>query len=349
MSNSKMLVSVLFFMLSALSVSAKIWRVNNNVGVIADFTSLSAAVNSVSVNPNDTLHIEASPNDYGSAVIAKTLVVIGVGFNLDPGAGGNAGLQTGINNSSVSTVTINNGANGSKFFGITFTTTTNIGVSALPLNLLFEKCVFRGLTFAAGAHDGVVIRKCFTLNSPASINGGTLSNVLIENCIFNDNPGYGLNYSNFSGTGCTVRNNVIRSVSPINITNAYLANNIIISPNNMLLTNCNVKNNLFTNASQTLPGGAVNNQIGGAVTEANLFTLTGSFDARYQLKAGSPALGAGVTIAGQTPDCGAFGGNDPYRLSGIPPIPSIYLMTVPASIPSGSPTMNITFSSRNNN
>ncbi|WP_315820967.1 hypothetical protein [Paraflavitalea speifideaquila] len=50
-----------------------------------------------------------------------------------------------------------------------------------------------------------------------------------------------------------------------------------------------------------------------------------------------------------TPDCGAFGGNDPYKLSGIPAIPSIYLLTVPASIPSGSSSMNVTFSTRNNN
>ncbi len=41
-----------------------------------------------------------------------------------------------------------------------------------------------------------------------------------------------------------------------------------------------------------------------------------STDGQFQLKAGSPALGAGETVSGITPDCGPFGTSDPYRLSG---------------------------------
>jgi len=78
--------------------------------------------------------------------------------------------------------------------------------------------------------------------------------------------------------------------------------------------------------------------------------LTGSFDTRLKLKAGSPASGTGLSVGTViNPDCGAFGGTDPYIPSGIPAIPTIYTFTAPTSIPSGSPTMNITFSTRNNN
>ena len=45
-----------------------------------------------------------------------------------------------------------------------------------------------------------------------------------------------------------------------------------------------------------------------------------SADGRYQLKALSPAIGAGSN--GE--DCGMFGGTDPYVLSGMPPVPAIY-------------------------
>lgn len=68
------------------------------------------------------------------------------------------------------------------------------------------------------------------------------------------------------------------------------------------------------------------------------------------LKAGSPALAAGLTVGTVvTPDCGAFGATDPYKLSGIPNIPSIYTLTVPVSIPAGTNSMNVTISTRNNN
>ncbi|HUR10478.1 MAG TPA: hypothetical protein VM012_03875, partial [Flavitalea sp.] len=45
---------------------AKIWRLNNNAGVAADFTTLQSAHNSASVGNGDTLHLEGSPTSYGS-------------------------------------------------------------------------------------------------------------------------------------------------------------------------------------------------------------------------------------------------------------------------------------------
>ena len=51
-----------------------------------------------------------------------------------------------------------------------------------------------------------------------------------------------------------------------------------------------------------------------------------------ELKAGSPAIGGGVSGA----DCGAFGGPAPYVLSGVPNLPHIYEADVPASATSDS-------------
>jgi hypothetical protein len=50
-----------------------------------------------------------------------------------------------------------------------------------------------------------------------------------------------------------------------------------------------------------------------------------STDGQWQLKANSPALGAGENGV----DCGMFGGSTPYILSGMPNIPAIYYLNTP--------------------
>jgi hypothetical protein len=67
-------------------------------------------------------------------------------------------------------------------------------------------------------------------------------------------------------------------------------------------------------------------------------------DARYQLAPNSPARGAGENGT----DCGAFGGDDPYVLSGIPDIPSIYQLTVPSQVPQNG-TLNVQIKAKTNN
>jgi hypothetical protein len=67
-------------------------------------------------------------------------------------------------------------------------------------------------------------------------------------------------------------------------------------------------------------------------------------DARAQLAAGSPARGAGV---GGT-DAGAFGGDMPYVLSGIPEIPHVYQLDVQPSTTSGS-TLQVQIKAKTNN
>lgn len=69
-----------------------------------------------------------------------------------------------------------------------------------------------------------------------------------------------------------------------------------------------------------------------------------SHDGQYQLKTGCPAVNAGV-INGTPVDCGAFGGAAPYILSGMPGIPSIYSLTVPAKVNIGTSTISISLSS----
>ena len=62
------------------------------------------------------------------------------------------------------------------------------------------------------------------------------------------------------------------------------------------------------------------------ISEEALFlgALSNSTDGKWQLKEGSPALSAGEGGV----DCGAYGGPQPYQLSGLPAGPVIYELNV---------------------
>ncbi|TAD82826.1 MAG: hypothetical protein EAY75_15800 [Bacteroidetes bacterium] len=142
-----------------------------------------------------------------------------------------------------------------------------------------------------------------------------------------------------------VRNNFFSG--GITIHNTYFANNIAINIGtaSFTATSSLIRNNISQGAN-VFPAGNGNQ---GNFTIAQIMLNTGSTDGRFRLAAGSPAIGAGESVGGITPDCGPFGTADPYRLSGIPAIPTIYSLTVPGSVPAASTSMNITLSTRSNN
>ena len=331
---------------------AKIWRINNNAGINADFTTVTAAINSTSVVSGDTLHIEASATTYpvSGTVIPKSLTYIGVGYFLDPAntsEPANTGLQVTHESSILQFLRLGSEASGSKFIGISFSGALYMNGAS---NVTIDRCFFySGLHFENGTNDNVALRKSFIINSSqvSTAAAATVTNFVCENNIF-FNSAY-INMPHLSGSGNIFRNNTMSGFNGMTLVNTYIANNIFGITPQCNFTNCTIKNNLFQIA-QTLPGTATNNQVSVNMNNVVVGGTTGSLDSRMQLKAGSPAIAAGVTVGSVvTPDCGAFGATDPYKLSGIPNIPSIYTMNVPLSIPSGSATMNVSFSTRNNN
>ena len=331
---------------------AKVWRVNNNAGIIADFTTVGAAIASASVVSGDTLHIEASPNSYpvsGSA-ITKSLTYIGAGYFLDPndpGAPANTGLQVATEHSNLQFLRLGAGADGSKFIGLIFSGSLYMSGAN---NVSIERClIISGIYFESGTNNNFSFRKSFMANSnqinmsgSAVISGFVCENNLFYNSAF-------VNLPNLTGSANIFRNNTIGGFNGMTLTNTYVANNIFGITPQCNFVNCTIKNNLFQ-INQTLPPTATDNQLNVNMATVTIGGTTGSLDSRWQLKPGSPAIGAGLTVGTVvSPDCGAFGATDPYKLSGIPNIPTIYTMNVPVSIPSGSATMNVTFSTRNNN
>lgn len=344
-------------------MQAKIWRVNNNPGVNADFANFVTAVNDASVMAGDTLHLEPSPTAYASHTsFNKRLVVLGVGYFLDPAVTAepaNPGLQATIHSSRISgTFGIFAGASGSVFSGLRFDA-FNFGVATIS-EIRFERCHFGGtMTLPNGSYSNISIRQCYFGGTGASINAttaNTLSDFVCENSIFNSVNAQ-VTLTGLTGSGNIFRNNSFFSANRLPlISNCYVANTIFHRRDtpgaDAAFVNCTVKNNLFSN-NQSLPETASNNEIN--VNMSNVFVGgTGSLDGRFALKTDNPetnpAIGGGLTVGGVvSPDCGAFGGPVPYRLSGIPAIPSIYSVNVPISVPAGSTMLNGTFSTRNNN
>lgn len=332
-----------------LNANATVHRVNNNVGASAAFSNFNAAVASASVLPGDTLYLEPSATAYTPVQLNKRLVVIGPGYFLDPANTsfpGNAGLQANTNGARFgSALAFDTLATGSRFLGIEIPT---LWLDPRADNITFERCFISSAiswnTNATAGQQAVGIRfnKCFIAGG-FSFSSFNFVDLEITNCIYNTT----FNTSSANVLSALIRNNLF--TGGVTVQNAYFANNIIINvgAGSFNATNCVVRNNISQFANLFPAGNGNQSAPGSDVTR--IILNTGTADGRYRLSPTSVAIAAGETVGGITPDVGPFGTADPYRLSGIPPIPTIYSLTTPATVPAAATTMNITLSTRSNN
>lgn len=323
------------FICSIGTAHAKVWRVNNNAAVSANFTTLTAAVANAAVLNGDTLYVEGSATNYDGVTLTKRLVIIGTGYLLS-GTGSNTGLQFNPNPSVLGNVTLDSLASGSTFEGLSISAYMNSNVD----NITFARCSLNLQQFNfipnSFAISNLVVKQC---KGYIGLNSYKLENPQVINSIFVSSQAQLGNVIN----GLFRNNTLIAGGATLN--NCYVSNNVF-SFVSLTFSNCLVKYNVSN--QNNLPDPVLNNNK--VNQNAALFFVGGaSADAQYQLVATSPALTAGEPINGVTPDAGAFGTADPYRLSGIPPIPTIYSLTVPASVPATATSMTITFSTRSNN
>jgi hypothetical protein len=346
------LLTVITALLLSQQTQAKVWRINNTAGVVADFTSGTAALASASVLNDDTLHFEGSATAYGGFTLNKRVVIIGTGYFIN-GANSNTGLQTNVNSANFSggVIVFDTTASGSTIMGLDnffFGIGPNIGSAAD--NITLTRCNISGIGQYYGSTantkmTGWKINKCYISSISFSGVNDVIQNWEVTNNIFTSS----ITMSSINNLNNLIRNNIFRS--SVDIFSAYFSNNIIINTT-FVATNVTVKNNICIGAAPAnfAPFVGLNGNIANQTDLATFQGLTGnSFDGQWRLKAGSAALNAGETISTITPDCGAFGTADPYVLSGIPAIPTIYLLTVPASVASNATTMPITISTKSNN
>ena len=328
-----------FLLLAMFTVNvsfAKIWRVNNT-GVPADFTNAQAANDAAGVLSGDTIHIEPSGTSYGDLALTKRLVIIGNGYFLGSAASNsNPDLQANTAISYIGNLYVYAGGSNSVIMGMTFNY-AYIGYSTYVNNLLFRRNrVLARVYFYNGGSTNVQVMQCYIEGDVVQTTSHT--NVLLANNII-------VQGVSFDGDdNGTFQNNVLHATGAgygSSFTGFTLRSNIMLA-GTISLTTCLVEFNL---GNSTQFGTATGNQQN--IDMSTVFTGypaigINSYDGRYVLKTGSPAIAAGYGSV----DCGAYGNTPAYVKSGIPDVPSIYKLSVPPIVTNN--TLSVIVSTRIN-
>jgi hypothetical protein len=313
--------TIILLSLCWLSLNATSWRVNNNPSIDADYSTFEAAVAGASAG--DTLYIEGSNLTYGDGILIKELVLIGPGYFLTE----NDSTQVSNLEANFTSFTIDSTASGSHVYGCEFYDNVEINGS----NVVFA----RNFVYGNSIH-GTGIK--------LAVENDIINCTIIQNFINKISDSY--NSYNPTSYNTLIANNIIGGL----ITLKHAATSIII--NNVIRTGTEVYNSIIKNNIHYYTGhgfyinegnifeynlSAMDTEIPGTGNQHNVDmnlvfvdfdgTLGYSSDGKWQLKEGSPAIGAGENGI----DCGAFGGPSPYILSGLPPVPHIYEAIVPVS------------------
>ncbi len=334
----KLILPLIILLGIIFSVNAKSWRVNNTLGVDADFSTFAAAQDSASAG--DTLYIEGSATSYGSVSITKQLVLIGPGYFLTENDTAQASTLTAI----LGNTWIRNSADGCVVSGFHFTGYLLNQASNVVITRNYVTETSHGISVAHDANDvhDVVVSQNFCTRI---MKNRSARDILIFNNIVSTTIIMGTGSDNFTGV---IKNNVVAYY--IEAVNADVTNNIIYYESNpgnsnyigyKILSGSTYKYNLF--AGTPVPSGVGNVA---NVDMSSVFTdfENMSVDNDFTLKEDSPAKSAGQNGT----DCGAFGGDQPYVLSGIPGVPHIYEAIIPTSASSDS-GLNVYLKIKTNN
>jgi len=342
----------LIALLLPLSVSAKIWIVDSNPGSASkDFVNLQAAHDGASAG--DTLYLIGSGVSYitSKVTINKRLIIIGPGYFLEnPNTQVSllsATLDKSTNNPCEEGLIFAAGSEGSVIMGVTIIGRIIISTS----NILIKRNTFQWRLCGDNLLSYIRVQGSFVsivqnyMQPPESSLGSSIlvapgfSNISIRNnhlsTFSSTNP-----YSVISsGSGLEISNNVIQRT--LNVSNALIQNNLFYSAVNPILAPGSIiRNNIAINNT---PFAATNGNLIN-VPLASIIVGTGTTDGQWKLKEGSPALGTGFEGA----DMGMFGGAEPYILSGIPPIPTIYQLNAP-TVGEKNTGLPITIKAKSNN
>ena len=371
-----LLLTVAFIFTTA---NAKIRRVGFFGSPVSGTDYITFATAYTAATSGDTILM--FPGTTLTAIISKKLIIIGPGNWLDPNsspAKGNANLQAFAGIATLSSLTFDPGSDGSLLTGFyggnAYIRDSNITIarnSEIGVNITYNPTPGTVTNLQVIQNYRVSIQQYY--NNGSSATNMNISNNLINYFYTPIGNTYSGNISNnvWAYDVTLATNNVNGGSATLTGTNsielgsgAYLLqNNIFLSYTNVVaasnynyFTFTNGGNSIFNynlalQSSTPINWGAGTGNITTAITNvANIFAAfptigTTSADARYQLKAGSPALTAG---AGGTA-IGMFAGVTPYKLSTIPTIPTIYALSSPqGNNPAGS-TIQINVSTRGNN
>lgn len=328
------------------AAQAKTWRINNDPEAKADFLSIDDAMASLEVYAGDVLYLDPGCR-LPSQTISKGVTIIGTGYNL---AESEEAMVAGIK--------IN--ADNIKLTGVNVS--GSIGWSKACNNIAIERCKAQGVSinsysncdgvkiigcyitgYISGGSSPIILRNSIILGQVRSIDNGIISNNTIIYNSHTDTSSY--YHPLYDIKNSTITNNIIINTT----THTTTADNVVTHWSYMTIYNTAVtdynsitNNVLSTDAEHAWADFPTNKFIAAKVED--IFVNEGNQEEKYQLKAGSAAIGYGTNGV----DCGAFGGLYPYVLCGRPRfVPYIYDAQIPNTPTDGK--LNITLKIKSQN
>ncbi|MEM9829612.1 MAG: hypothetical protein AAF944_03190 [Bacteroidota bacterium] len=305
-------------MLGAITTRAEKFTVDNTIDESDPeqklYKTLQEAYNRA--DDNDTIYVEGSATAYRSLTLTKPLTIIGPGYFLEE----NLGAEAETLNAAVSSFSFSGGSEGSKIEGLSFYL-PNISISIATDDIEISQCLIQVSVRIArnsirdlNLNRNFISSRSFILFSYPNISGPPINLYFANNIV--GNP-----FEIPNGTTGGIINNIFL-LERFNLgasSSLEIHNNILLSTTGTeivvpLVNGTNVSHNIA--ALQTF-GTANGNQIN--VLASQIFVEEGTTDGQYQIKADGLAAGTGRDGV----DIGAFGGPEPYRLSGVPSIPRI--------------------------
>lgn len=346
--------------ISAISVEAKIWRVNNgsnyngttlwgsNFGgnpAYPVFKQVDQAIAWSSVVDSDTIHVESSQFIYDAATITKKVVLIGPGFFLADN------LKTGNNllDAKIKRINFNEGSAGSSAIGLNLVVSGNtadgyIQIAADYITIKrcrIERSIYFHITGGSGIQRVTVVQNYFpdVYNTNALYFTNSFYVPPVE-VIFNNNICQKTLLWERSAAGLAwnitqCRNNVFDgpdnlATPNIRFTTSDFSNNILMPVNAVVDITATPEQIAFNIGTQAAQFGSSNNNLV-VPNIASLFVGGNSKDGFYQIKSGSQAYQNGSDGT----DRGAFGGailSSRYTLSGLAPIPVVYEVSTTGAV-----------------
>lgn len=330
---------------TAVCLQAATWTVDNNTAHPADFRTIQEAVDAAAVG--DTILVAGSSSSYAGFTSTKRL-------NIKGERESSTGFSVKISSSIYFTEFFNDihpdhlrNAAGSVFEG--FESANHILIMGPCSGVLINRCRVNVNQIYLYGCSGTMVRNCVLTSSIVSIRS------------------HSLNGRTFQGSGCTIVGSKLSSISATQIPNTLFENCVIgvyvgsaSQPTGPVYTDTDtapfiIRNSILIGKTTIFsdPSSAFNfranfdhclsigdftfaaengnfslpyNQFASVFVDATPGTTD---PAAFVLKAGSPALGAGLNGA----DMGMYGGLSPFVPNFIPALPRILHLTVPPLVP----------------